>query len=211
MQWVAAAGATRAGLAATLSLLKWPLITAWICTAVGLGGRLPPILTGLGVAVFVGCSKSCAAPVNHTWDVTMAALLACGFLCRPDRWSLDHAISRHFPRWPYKPFGTHAGDLSGYARKLVLLFAVYSLSAAGVAKMCNGVRQGLAAALFSRSPAHQARFLDQARAGILKLNLATADADAEAPFGGWKASGIGPPEHGRSNREFYTRAQAVYS
>jgi acyl-CoA reductase-like NAD-dependent aldehyde dehydrogenase len=78
-------------------------------------------------------------------------------------------------------------------------------------QLCNGVRQGLAAALFSRSPKHQARFLDQARAGILKLNLTTADADAEAPFGGWKASGVGPPEHGRSNREFYTRTQAVYS
>lgn len=78
-------------------------------------------------------------------------------------------------------------------------------------QLCNGVRQGLAAALFSLCPEHQARFLEQARAGILKLNLTTADADAEAPFGGWKASGIGPPEHGRSNREFYTRTQAVYS
>ncbi|MFN7286729.1 MAG: aldehyde dehydrogenase family protein, partial [Verrucomicrobiota bacterium] len=78
-------------------------------------------------------------------------------------------------------------------------------------QLCNGVRQGLAAALFSQCPEHQARFLEQARAGILKLNLTTADADAEAPFGGWKASGIGPPAHGRSNREFYTRTQAVYS
>jgi alpha-ketoglutaric semialdehyde dehydrogenase len=78
-------------------------------------------------------------------------------------------------------------------------------------QLCNGVRQGLAAALFSRCPSHKARFLDQACAGILKLNLTTADADAEAPFGGWKASGIGPAEHGRSNREFYTRTQAVYS
>lgn len=78
-------------------------------------------------------------------------------------------------------------------------------------QLCNGVRQGLAAALFSQCPKHQALFLDQAHAGILKLNLTTADADAEAPFGGWKASGVGPPEHGRSNREFYTRTQAVYS
>lgn len=77
--------------------------------------------------------------------------------------------------------------------------------------LCNNVRQGLAAALFSQCAEHQSRFLDQARAGILKLNLTTADADAEAPFGGWKSSGVGPPEHGRSNREFYTRTQAVYS
>jgi acyl-CoA reductase-like NAD-dependent aldehyde dehydrogenase len=75
----------------------------------------------------------------------------------------------------------------------------------------NGVRQGLVAALFSRSPERQARFLEDAQAGILKINLATADADAEAPFGGWKESGIGPPEHGRSNREVYTRTQAVYT
>jgi len=77
-------------------------------------------------------------------------------------------------------------------------------------RLSNEVRQGLVAALFSRSAARQRQFLDEAQAGILKLNLATADADVEAPFGGWKASGIGPPEHGRSNREVYTRTQAVY-
>jgi acyl-CoA reductase-like NAD-dependent aldehyde dehydrogenase len=77
-------------------------------------------------------------------------------------------------------------------------------------QLCNGVRQGLVASLFSTSKQLQQQFLETAQAGILKINLATADADAEAPFGGWKASGIGPPEHGASNREFYTRTQAVY-
>lgn len=77
-------------------------------------------------------------------------------------------------------------------------------------QLCNGVRQGLGAALFSASKENQARFLADARAGILKINQATTEADAEAPFGGWKASGIGAPEHGASDREFYTRTQAVY-
>jgi acyl-CoA reductase-like NAD-dependent aldehyde dehydrogenase/nicotinamidase-related amidase len=77
-------------------------------------------------------------------------------------------------------------------------------------ELCNGVRQGLVAALFSRSVEMQNRFLDGARAGILKLNRGTADADAQTPFGGWKASGIGPPEHGPADREFHTRTQAVY-
>jgi acyl-CoA reductase-like NAD-dependent aldehyde dehydrogenase/nicotinamidase-related amidase len=77
-------------------------------------------------------------------------------------------------------------------------------------ELCNGVRQGLVAALFSKSTEHQDQFLRCARAGILKLNRATADADATTPFGGWKASGIGPAEHGPSDREFYTRTQAVY-
>ncbi len=76
--------------------------------------------------------------------------------------------------------------------------------------LCNGVRQGLVAALFGGSAEQRSSFLEQARAGILKLDEATADADAFAPFGGWKASGIGPPEHGPGAREFFTRSQAVY-
>ena len=76
--------------------------------------------------------------------------------------------------------------------------------------LCNGVRHGLVAALFSRSPKLQQTFLAEARAGILKLNSATAGVDASLPFGGWKASGLGPPEHGEGDRLFYTRVQALY-
>ncbi len=76
--------------------------------------------------------------------------------------------------------------------------------------LCNGVRHGLAAALFSNSPELRRRFLDDAKAGILKFNSSTAGVDASLPFGGWKASGLGPPEHGEGDRLFYTRMQAVY-
>ena len=76
--------------------------------------------------------------------------------------------------------------------------------------LCNGVRHGLAAALFSPSPERQRRFVDEAQAGILKLNSTTAGVDVTLPFGGWKASGVGPPEHGEADRLFYTRMQAVY-
>jgi acyl-CoA reductase-like NAD-dependent aldehyde dehydrogenase len=77
-------------------------------------------------------------------------------------------------------------------------------------ELCNGVRHGLMAALFSLSIPWQEKFLDVARAGVLKLNSATAGADVTLPFGGWKASGIGPAEHGESDLQFFTRAQAVY-
>lgn len=76
--------------------------------------------------------------------------------------------------------------------------------------MLNGVRQGLAAAVFTRSAERIRSFLDRADAGILKIGLSTAGADLELPFGGWKHSGIGPAEHGSSDREFYTRTQSVY-
>lgn len=76
--------------------------------------------------------------------------------------------------------------------------------------LLNGVRQGLSAALFSSSLRLANVFLHEARAGILKVNRSTADAEAGIPFGGWKHSGIGPPEHGACNREFHTRSQTLY-
>jgi acyl-CoA reductase-like NAD-dependent aldehyde dehydrogenase/nicotinamidase-related amidase len=74
----------------------------------------------------------------------------------------------------------------------------------------NAVRHGLAASLFSHSKDLHNRFLTEARAGILRLNTSTAGADVRLPFGGWKASGMGPPEHGVADALFYTRMQAVY-
>jgi len=77
-------------------------------------------------------------------------------------------------------------------------------------KLLNGVRHGLVAALFSHAPELQAMFLAEAQAGMLKINSATAGVDVSLPFGGWKMSGLGPPEHGQGDRLFYTRMQAVY-
>jgi alpha-ketoglutaric semialdehyde dehydrogenase len=77
-------------------------------------------------------------------------------------------------------------------------------------ELCNGVRHGLAAALFSQAADRQQQFLAGAQAGIVKINSATAGADVSLPFGGWKMSGFGPPEHGPGDVQFYTRQQAVY-
>jgi acyl-CoA reductase-like NAD-dependent aldehyde dehydrogenase len=76
--------------------------------------------------------------------------------------------------------------------------------------LCNGVRHGLMASLFSQSVDLQKKFLEEARAGVLKFNSSTAGVDVMLPFGGWKASGLGPPEHGDGDIQFYTRMQAVY-
>jgi acyl-CoA reductase-like NAD-dependent aldehyde dehydrogenase len=76
--------------------------------------------------------------------------------------------------------------------------------------LLNGVPHGLVASLYSEDPAGQRRFLEEADAGILKLNLPTLGAAPGAPFGGWKASGVGPPEHGVWDQVFYTRPQALY-
>ena len=76
--------------------------------------------------------------------------------------------------------------------------------------LCNGVRQGLVASLFSHSQAVIERFLAEAQAGVLKVNAATAGVDMTVPLRGWKSSWVGPAEHGSCDREFYTRVQTVY-
>jgi acyl-CoA reductase-like NAD-dependent aldehyde dehydrogenase len=77
-------------------------------------------------------------------------------------------------------------------------------------ELVAGVPQGLAAAIFTTSLELIDRFQREVPAGILKVNRSTADAEVDVPFGGWKASGIGPPEHGSFDRDFYTRPQVVY-
>lgn len=74
----------------------------------------------------------------------------------------------------------------------------------------NGVDQGLVAALLSDDPAMHTRFATEAQAGIVNLAPGPLPVHPDAPFGGWKASGLGPPEHGVWDKEFYARAQALY-
>jgi acyl-CoA reductase-like NAD-dependent aldehyde dehydrogenase/nicotinamidase-related amidase len=77
-------------------------------------------------------------------------------------------------------------------------------------ELCNGVRQGLVASLFTASEERQRDFLKRCRAGILKINAATAAVAADPPFCGWGSSAVGPPEHGVGDPMFYTKLQTVY-
>jgi len=76
--------------------------------------------------------------------------------------------------------------------------------------LANAVRQGLVATLCTRSTEVRRRFAEKVEAGILSFAAASLPVHPDAPFGGWKASGIGPPEHGVWDRDFYSRPQAIY-
>ena len=141
--------------------------------------------------------------------VTAAEAAGAAVRQRPDRGESLAAGGAYFP--PTVIFGATA--MSDIAREETF-GPVVVLHAAGdweeAIGLCNGVAHGLVASLFSDSETLQERFLNEARAGILKLNQSTAGAAADAPFGGWKSSGIGPPEHGPGDRDFYTRSQTLY-
>ena len=80
----------------------------------------------------------------------------------------------------------------------------------GAIALCNGVPQGLVATLYSDDLQVQSSFASRAEAGILRINPRSFGIHPDAPFSGWKASGIGPPEHGVWDAEFYSRAQVLY-
>ena len=54
------------------------------------------------------------------------------------------------------------------------------------------------------------RFAENAEVGKVHINSPPVGGEAQAPFGGIKATGIGPRECGSEVFEFYTETKTVY-
>ncbi len=76
--------------------------------------------------------------------------------------------------------------------------------------VANNVTQGLVLTVCTRDADAADRVLAAAQAGIVQWGPHGLPVHPGAPFGGWKASGIGGPEHGRWDADFFTRVQARY-
>ena len=74
----------------------------------------------------------------------------------------------------------------------------------------NDVRFGLSSSLFSNDAARIFRFIDAIETGITHINSGTVGGEAQVPFGGMKATGVGPREQGTTALDFYTEIKAVY-
>ncbi|MGH9105511.1 MAG: aldehyde dehydrogenase family protein [Acidimicrobiales bacterium] len=75
--------------------------------------------------------------------------------------------------------------------------------------IANGVRHGLAAAVLTGDLDRAMEVTSRLKAGLVKVNGPTSGVDFFAPFGGVKASSLGPREQGKAAREFYTWTQTV--
>ncbi len=76
--------------------------------------------------------------------------------------------------------------------------------------LANGVPHGLLQSVYTRDAVARARVLGLAEAGMVHVAAGPFVVHPRAPFSAWKASGLGPPEHGVWDAAFYTRIQAVY-
>jgi alpha-ketoglutaric semialdehyde dehydrogenase len=76
-------------------------------------------------------------------------------------------------------------------------------------RMANGTAYGLVAAVYTRDLGLALDVADRLDVGMVRINAPTTGVDFHAPFGGEKASSVGPREQGRAAREFYTSTSTV--
>ncbi len=77
-------------------------------------------------------------------------------------------------------------------------------------QIANSVPFGLSASVYTQDVNRAMRFVDLVEAGKVHINSSTIGGEAQAPFGGTKATGIGPREQGTEVFEFYTEIKTVY-
>ena len=74
----------------------------------------------------------------------------------------------------------------------------------------NGVRYGLSSSIYTRDLTRAFRFCERVETGIVHVNSPTVGGEAQVPFGGMKATGVGEREMGPQAIEFYSQWKAVY-
>jgi aldehyde dehydrogenase (NAD+) len=75
--------------------------------------------------------------------------------------------------------------------------------------LANGVRYGLAAAVYTSNLAAAMDMANRLEAGLVKVNAPTSGVDFYLPFGGEKDSSLGPREQGKAAQELYTSVHTV--
>jgi alpha-ketoglutaric semialdehyde dehydrogenase len=81
--------------------------------------------------------------------------------------------------------------------------------AAHAVELTNGVRYGLSTSIFTRDLDRVLDLAGRLDTGLVRVNQPTSGVDLHAPFGGEKASGVGPREQGKAARDFYTSRRTI--
>jgi alpha-ketoglutaric semialdehyde dehydrogenase len=77
-------------------------------------------------------------------------------------------------------------------------------------RIANDVRFGLSATICTTSISAALSFAQRIEAGLVMVNLPSAGVEFQVPFGGTKASSLGPREQGPEAIDFYTQIKTVY-
>ena len=76
--------------------------------------------------------------------------------------------------------------------------------------VANGVKYGLTGSVFTRDISHAFKVINELEVGMTHINNPTIGGEAHMPFGGIKATGVGPREMGPDAWKFYAESKTVY-
>jgi aldehyde dehydrogenase (NAD+) len=74
----------------------------------------------------------------------------------------------------------------------------------------NASEFGLTSSIYTRDVSRMFRYIDEIETGMTHVNSPTLGGEAQLPFGGTKATGVGPREQGDEVFDFYTETKVVY-
>ena len=74
----------------------------------------------------------------------------------------------------------------------------------------NASAFGLTSSIYTRDAVRMFRYIDEIETGMTHVNSPTLGGEAQLPFGGTKATGVGPREQGSEVFDFYTETKVVY-
>jgi acyl-CoA reductase-like NAD-dependent aldehyde dehydrogenase len=77
-------------------------------------------------------------------------------------------------------------------------------------QIANDVAFGLAASIYTRDYFQAMRFVERAEVGMLHVNQPTVGGEAQLPFGGIKATGVGEKEMAEEGANFFTHLKTVW-
>jgi aldehyde dehydrogenase (NAD+) len=77
-------------------------------------------------------------------------------------------------------------------------------------EVANGVKYGLTSSIFTRDVTRVFQYLERIETGITHVNSPTVGGEAQLPFGGLKATGVGGREMGKTAVEFFSEWKSVY-
>ena len=77
-------------------------------------------------------------------------------------------------------------------------------------RVANSVKFGLSSSIYTNDARRIFEFIDRIETGITHVNAPTVASEAQLPFGGMKATGVGIRELGRVAIDFYTELKSVY-